>query len=60
MTKDGAIIILDMISNSAKQEGRREVVEWIQKYSHLKDDSKNLYLVMDESWEAKLKEWGLN
>ena len=43
---------------TGRKAGIKEVVEWIQKYSHLKDDGKNLYLVMDESWQSKLREWG--
>ena len=46
---------IERIREEAKQAGRREVVEWIEKELLLYDPDYD-----DKAkWQAKLKEWGL-
>jgi hypothetical protein len=46
----------------AKQEGRKEVVDWIQ-MTELHYPAENIHLVITgttlQAWQAQLKEWGL-
>ncbi len=43
------------------EQGRQEVVEWIEGHSHYKDDYNRpdgeVFILND--WKSKLKEWGL-
>ena len=45
-----------------KQEGIKKVVEWIEKRDcayHLFGDFIHHFKIMDNEWQAKLKEWGI-
>ena len=65
MRKMNRIRLLGYLED-ARQEGVREVVEWIEKKRILtprKDYGDGQYHRMHftmEEWQAKLKEWGIN
>ena len=42
------------IARDARKAGRREVVEWIEQYSHA-----SMRDIFGDDWRAKLKEWGI-
>ena len=46
----------DKISFTA---GIREVVEWIERVSESYEENPNFAIFPDDSWQAKLKEWGI-
>jgi hypothetical protein len=47
-----------LLIEQGKQEGRREVVEWIKGNQYQRTQKESLR-VWNEDWPKKLKEWGL-
>ena len=46
----------------ARQEGRKEVVEWVREYVnlHYSSNMRELLCISKENWEAKLKSWNIS